>query len=182
MKTLTINIPNLDNGVAEKNAVIMANAFNERGYYVNVLLLQARGLLIHHLHSGIEIIDLKVKKKWMVFFNLLKYFLKHKSDGILSFMFPTIFWSAIACKFVSPRRRIVLTEGTTYLKRFFDKRDLNQFHQLLAVEGLSDDKKGAIDPGVCNISRNRKCALSYSWRGVRAAIFGKSRTIFWRET
>ena len=123
MKTLSIIIPNLEIGGAEKNAVIIANELDALGYHVEMLLLQARGPLIKNLHPNIKVVDLKCRRKWMTFFKLSKYFFKNKRDAILAFMFPTTLFSAIACKLASPLTRIVLTERTTYSKHFFEKRN-----------------------------------------------------------
>jgi glycosyltransferase involved in cell wall biosynthesis len=131
MKTLSIIISNLEIGGAEKNAVIIANAFSELGYHVEVLLLQARGPLFKNLHSNISVIDLKCKQKWMVFFKLLNYFFRNKRDAILAFMFPITFWTMLASKIASPHTRIVLTERTTYSQQFFEKGNLTGFHQFL---------------------------------------------------
>ena len=59
--TLSIVMPNLNVGGAERVAVNLANEFVRRGYGVDMVLLETKGPLIFNLTSTIRVIHLKQK-------------------------------------------------------------------------------------------------------------------------
>lgn len=130
MPNLSIIIPNLEIGGAEKNAVLIANEFISKGYAVDMVLMNARGDLIYKLDERVRIIDLKCASKIQIFSQLKSYLMTHQVDTILAFMFPVTLMTAWACKIYSPKTKIVLTERTSYSKEFFKKRNLNLFHKI----------------------------------------------------
>lgn len=130
MQKLSIFIPNLEMGGAEKNAVLIANEFVEKGFNVDMVLLDAKGALINKLDKRVRLVDLKCKFRKFIYFELKKYFLGHQVDSVLVFMFPLTFITTLVCKIYSPKTKVVVTERTTYSKSFFKTKKLNFIHRM----------------------------------------------------
>jgi len=73
MNKITILLPNLRGGGAERVAVNLANNFVQRGHAVDTVLLSATGEFLADLRPEISVVDLQVKRLRGVLFPLIRY-------------------------------------------------------------------------------------------------------------
>ena len=87
-KKISIILPNLGGGGAEKNYLMLANDWSQKGYTVEFVLLQKEGVFIKKLKKEILIYNLKVLKYRYSFFPILKFLINSKSDVIIVNLWP----------------------------------------------------------------------------------------------
>jgi len=83
-KKLTIFLPTLMGGGAEKVMVTLANEFVERGIDVDLVLAKAQGPYLSQIDQRIMIVDLKSNKQIFCLLGLLKYLRKERPSVMLS--------------------------------------------------------------------------------------------------
>ena len=83
-KKLTIFLPTLMGGGAEKVMVTLANEFVERGIGVDLVLAKAQGPYLSQIDQRIMIVDLKSNKQIFCLLGLLKYLRKERPSVMLS--------------------------------------------------------------------------------------------------
>ncbi|BCR05797.1 glycosyl transferase [Desulfuromonas versatilis] len=81
---ISIFLPSLYGGGAERVMVNLANGLIELGYQVDVVLAKKDGKFFNLLNSKIEIIDLRSKRTFLCLFGLIKYLKKDKPTALIS--------------------------------------------------------------------------------------------------
>jgi len=85
---ISIFLPNLCGGGAERLHIYLANDWIERGHTVEIILMQRHGELLHLLSPKVTVIELGVASIRQVIFPLSKYFKQFRPDAIMSAMWP----------------------------------------------------------------------------------------------
>jgi glycosyltransferase involved in cell wall biosynthesis len=85
---ISIILPNLDGGGAERIAIYLANDWASRGYVVEFVLMQRVGNLLQMLNSSISVVDLRATRIRNVISPLKKYLLDSRPDVIMVGMWP----------------------------------------------------------------------------------------------
>jgi len=110
MKKITIILPSLEMGGAEKMAVKLANNWIKKNYKVNFVLLKKKGQLINELNSEINITNLNVKKIRNCFIPLIFFLKKTKPDIIWVGMWPLTSVSLLSWIFSGKIGKFYITE------------------------------------------------------------------------
>ena len=111
---ITILLPNLRGGGAERVAVNLANGFDQRGFAVDIVLLSATGEFLVDLRPSIRIIDLQVKRMRGVLLPLVRYFIHRRPDTVLACMWPLTVIAIWASRLAHASTRVVVAEHTTW--------------------------------------------------------------------
>jgi glycosyltransferase involved in cell wall biosynthesis len=88
MRKISIILPNLNVGGAERLAVNLANDWINRGFNIEFVLMNDEGQLLKLLNPKISIVTFKVKKIRSLIFPLIGYMRKNNSDVIWVNMWP----------------------------------------------------------------------------------------------
>lgn len=114
MVKLSILLPNLAGGGAERVAVNLANSFAVRGCAVDMVLLSATGELLADLQPGIRVVDLKVQRMRWALPALVRYLLRANPVAVLACMWPLTVIGLWARTFSRVPTRLVVAEHTTW--------------------------------------------------------------------
>jgi glycosyltransferase involved in cell wall biosynthesis len=87
-KTITILIPDLRGGGAERVSIDLAQAFNSLGHEVEFLLLNAEGEFLSEAERNFRIIDLNVNKIRQSLWPITQYLRSRKPDILIANMWP----------------------------------------------------------------------------------------------
>jgi glycosyltransferase involved in cell wall biosynthesis len=151
-RRLTIIIPDLRGGGAERVVVNIANYLIIRNYKVDLILLLEKGEFLNDLHKDVNIVNLNVKRLKNSCIPLLKYFINNKPDNILVNMWPLTIITIMAKILTFSRARIFVVEHTTWskdnlTKNYFGKLkiqlSMHYFYKL--AQGVITVSKGAAD-------------------------------------
>jgi glycosyltransferase involved in cell wall biosynthesis len=83
-KKVSLFIPSLRGGGAEKMFINLANEFVERGIDVDLVLAQKEGPYLKDVSDKVDIVDLKSRRVLFSLFPLIKYLRKEKPSVVLS--------------------------------------------------------------------------------------------------
>ena len=97
---ISILLPTLLIGGAEKSLVELANGLSARGCCIQLLVMEKKGPLIEELSSNVDLIDLGCSSYRQVVIALARYYKKHRPSVILTSMYATGL-AAVAAKFFS---------------------------------------------------------------------------------
>lgn len=111
---LTILLPDLRGGGAERVAVNLANAFVQRGYAVDMVLLSAEGEFLAALAPEVRVVDLKIKRIRQVLFPLIVYLRQERPKAMLACMWPLTVIALWARWLARVPTRVVVAEHTTW--------------------------------------------------------------------
>lgn len=160
---LSILMPNLAGGGAERVAVNLANGFAQRGYAVDMLLMSATGVFLNELLPEIRVVDLQVKRLRGLLFPLMRYLRAQRPATLLACMWPITTAALWACKFARVDTRVVVAEHTTWSmseicsSRFKRWQAVTTMHYTFPfVEGIVTVSQGAADDlgRFANLDRN----------------------------
>jgi len=113
-KSISILLPNLRGGGAERVAVNLANSFAQRGYAVDMVLMSAAGEFLADLRPEISVVDLQAKRLRGVLFPLIRYLRQTRPDALLPCMWPLTVIALWARKLARVHTRVVVAEHTTW--------------------------------------------------------------------
>jgi glycosyltransferase involved in cell wall biosynthesis len=116
-RKISIFLPNLDGGGAEKSMAILANSFFERGYHVDLIMSNARGPFLEILNKRIVCIDLKSPSVLRSLFKLANYFRKNSPDAVLTALnYANV--TAILARIISGKNfRLIISEHNNNFNR-----------------------------------------------------------------
>ena len=120
---LTIFLPSLAYGGAERAFTNIANGFVDRGVEVALVLAHAAGPYIDDISPAVRIFDLKRRSVAMAIPGLLRHLREYRPDALLSAMTHANVASAIAWRLANSSARLVLTEHTHLSSAFKEYRN-----------------------------------------------------------
>lgn len=115
-RRISILMPHLHGGGAERVAVNLANCFVDRGYAVDMVLLSATGEFLTDLGPGICVIDLQVKRLRGALLPFARYLRRVRPSAVLSCMWPLTviaLWTRILARVTVT---VVVAEHTTWTR------------------------------------------------------------------
>ena len=83
-KKITLFLPSLSGGGAERIMVYLANGFADRGFTVDLVLVKAKGPYLSLLTETVRIIDLNCPRVLVTLLSLVRYLKTEKPHAILS--------------------------------------------------------------------------------------------------
>lgn len=111
---VSILLPDLRGGGAERVAVNLANSFAQRGYVVDMVLMSAAGDFLSDLRPEITVVDLQAKRLHGCLLPLVRYLRLARPDALLANMWPLTVIALWARKLARVRTRVVVAEHTTW--------------------------------------------------------------------
>lgn len=111
---ISILMPHLHGGGAERVAVNLANGFVRRGYAVDMVLLSADGVFLADLLPEIRVIDLKAYRMLMALLPMVRYLRQSRPGALLACMWPLTVIALWAHRLSRVPTRMVVAEHTTW--------------------------------------------------------------------
>jgi len=113
-EAISIVLPDLRGGGAERVAVNLANGFADRGYAVDMVLLSASGEFLADLRPEIRVVDLQVRRLRAALLPLVRYLRQARPNALLAFMWPITVIALWARWLSRVNMRVVVAEHTTW--------------------------------------------------------------------
>lgn len=113
---ISILIPDLRGGGAERVAINLANGFINRGYLVDIILLSTTGEFLNDLDPAIRLVEFRTERIRGALLPLASYLKRESPDALLAFMWPLTVLAIWAKAIVRANTRVVVTEHTTWSK------------------------------------------------------------------
>lgn len=109
---ISIFLPSLRGGGAERVMVTLANEFAKRGYEVDLLLAKAEGPYLSEVSKSVHIIDFKVTRALKCIVPIVRYLKKNEPNVLLSTMSHANIVSVLA-KIISRKKnvRVIIREA-----------------------------------------------------------------------
>lgn len=109
---ITIYLPSLRGGGAERVMVTLANAFAERGYRVDLVLASATGPYLTEVSLAVNVVDLGRSRVITSLPGLVRYLRKRKPAALLSAMGHANLVALLAKKISGGNTQVVVSERT----------------------------------------------------------------------
>jgi glycosyltransferase involved in cell wall biosynthesis len=112
--SISILMPDLHGGGAERVAVNLANGLAQRGYPVEMVLMSASGVFQTELMTEVRVVDLNVDRLRGVLFPLTRYLRQTQPTALLACMWPLTVIALWARLLARVKTRVVVAEHTTW--------------------------------------------------------------------
>ena len=109
-RTLAFLLPNLGGGGAERVTLTLAKAFAERGYDVDLVLMERSGELLDAVPAGVRIVDLKAKQMRSVVRPLVRYLRTRRPQALQISMWPLTIMGIIATRLSRAPLRLIVSD------------------------------------------------------------------------
>lgn len=110
---LTIFLPSLNGGGAERVMVTLANAIARRGYAVDLVLAAATGPYMKDVSPAVRVVDLKAGRVIKALLPLARYLRNEQPTAMIAAMTHANIVALLAHLLVRPTSRLVVFEHTT---------------------------------------------------------------------
>lgn len=113
MKKLSLFLPSLYGGGAERAMVTLANAIAARGYAVDLVLAEARGPYLTSVSNAVRVVDLKSGRVIKSLLPLVSYLRRERPTVLLSAISHANMIALLAKKIAKSQTRVVVSERGT---------------------------------------------------------------------
>jgi glycosyltransferase involved in cell wall biosynthesis len=118
MRRISILLPNLGGGGAERLSVTLAHEFAAAGHEVDFVLMQAEGDLLEEAQSAFRIHDLGCPRARQLLGPLARHLRQHQPDAMIAMMWPLTVIAPVAARLVRYRGKMVVTEQATLSQQY----------------------------------------------------------------
>jgi len=115
---LTLLLPNLGNGGAERVALTLAEEFLARGHEVDLVLAQAKGELLDHIPAGVRLFDLRATRFRKALRPLIRYLRERRPAALQVSMWPLTIVAILAVKLSATKPRVVVSDHSILSKQY----------------------------------------------------------------
>jgi glycosyltransferase involved in cell wall biosynthesis len=144
-KTVSIVLPDLNGGGAERIGLTLANELFSRGIKTEFVLMQAQGDLIDQIPTGSKLVNLDVSRLRSVPLAMSTYLSRNQPDVVLANMWPLTSMCVIANQIAKRRTRMVVCEHNNLSMQY----DVNGcFHHAMLRSSLATTFRAA-DAIIC---------------------------------
>jgi glycosyltransferase involved in cell wall biosynthesis len=112
-KLISLFVPNLEGGGAERVMVLLANRFQRAGFKVDLLLHRAHGSYIKDVCKEVSIVDLKASRLFASLWPLTRYIRNVRPDAMLSTPADANIVALLAWTLAGKPGRLVVREAIT---------------------------------------------------------------------
>jgi len=109
-KTISILLPDLRGGGAERVNISLAHEFTALGYEVEFVLMQAQGDFLKEVEQSFAIVDLAAPRVRNLPFALVKYICKRRPAVLIAAMWPLTVIAPICATLVGNRVKVLISE------------------------------------------------------------------------
>lgn len=161
---LAIYLPSVRGGGAERAMVTLANAFTERGVFVDFVLAKAEGPYLNELCTEVRIIDLNSCRVALSLPGLVAYLRQERPQALLSALNHANVIAVLGRYLAGVPTRLVVSERNTLSQEAMQKQRMTErvVHMLMRwlypyADGIVAVSDGAADSlsSFANISRQR---------------------------
>lgn len=111
---IALYLPSLRGGGAERVLVILANAFAERGYFVDLVLASAEGPYLNEVADAVRVVDLKSSRVLTSLPGLVSYLRRERPAALLSAMGHANVVALLARDLAWVPTRVVISERSNF--------------------------------------------------------------------
>lgn len=124
---ISLLLPNLKGGGAERVSIDLADAFAELGHSVEFVLLKAEGEFLEQAEGRHRVVDLNVSRMRSTIIPLTRYIRKNRPDGLIAAMWPLSFIAPIAMKLSFHQCPVLTVEHSTLSNQYANWGRLHHF-------------------------------------------------------
>lgn len=162
-KNISIILPSLDGGGAERVNLDLAHEFDRKGFQVEFVLMQARGELLKEAEDKFSVFDMNCERARNISSYLRKYFRNRKPDVLIISIWPLTVIVPIVLYFSSYSCKVIICEHNTLSLQY---KNYGKFHHLamrisMAVGYRLAHSRVGVSKGVIEDISN------LSWIGLR---------------
>ena len=129
MKKISVILPSLENGGAERLHIYLANEWVKYNYNIEIIILKKKTKLIKLLDRRIKVKILNVSKLRYSFFYLILQFIYFRPDIIIAAMWPLTSITIMAKILSFSKSKLLTVDHCPYSKNY--SKDLNINHKKL---------------------------------------------------
>jgi glycosyltransferase involved in cell wall biosynthesis len=127
-KRVSLVLPNLGGGGAERVALTIAEDMLSAGHKVDLVLIGEGGVLLPLVPPNARIVELRATRIRNALVPLVRYFRQRKPDATQAFMWPVTALAVLAHRLAGTPGRLVVSDHTTLSQHY---RHRGRFHGLL---------------------------------------------------
>jgi len=115
---LSLLLPNLASGGAERVALSLAEEFLSQGHEVDLVLVQAEGALISQVPAGAQLFDLRAKRLRNALRPLIHYLRERRPAAVQASMWPLTIVAIVAARLSGTKSRVVVSDHSILSQQY----------------------------------------------------------------
>lgn len=121
---ISLILPGLAGGGAEKVMLLLAKGFAEKGFNVDLIVCKATGHLMNSVPEGVNFINLEAKRIVFAFPSLIKFLYGSDTDIIFSSLKPVNILTVLSKKLLFLQAKVGIVEHSTLSERILNAKKI----------------------------------------------------------